>query len=171
MKRLILILALFSIKASLSGQDAAFLNDYLEKWKNSRAYTIECLELMPGDKYKFQASEDEMSFQKLSIHIINNMVWLSGDYLDAPKFQNDLKSIDPNKEELIEIMKAAYDHAATAVKNTAPHQLNLKVDFFAGEMNLRKIIELMDDHATHHRAQLAVYLRLNGIKPPRYRGW
>jgi uncharacterized damage-inducible protein DinB len=25
------------------------------------------------------------------------------------------------------------------------------------------------DHITHHRGQIVVYLRLNGIKPPQYR--
>jgi len=30
---------------------------------------------------------------------------------------------------------------------------------------------LLNDHQTHHRGQLVVYLRLNGIKPPAYIGW
>jgi uncharacterized damage-inducible protein DinB len=30
---------------------------------------------------------------------------------------------------------------------------------------------LMHDHHTHHRGQIIVYLRLNGLKPPKYVGW
>ena len=32
-----------------------------------------------------------------------------------------------------------------------------------------KLILFGMDHVTHHRGQMVVYLRLNGIKPPQYR--
>jgi uncharacterized damage-inducible protein DinB len=38
-------------------------------------------------------------------------------------------------------------------------------------MNKLQILNLLNDHQTHHRAQLIVYLRINGIKPPDYVGW
>ncbi len=38
-------------------------------------------------------------------------------------------------------------------------------------MNKLQINNPMQDHQTHHRAQLLNYLRLNGIKPPAYIGW
>jgi uncharacterized damage-inducible protein DinB len=28
--------------------------------------------------------------------------------------------------------------------------------------------EMIADHITHHRGQMLVYMRLNGLKPPRY---
>ncbi|NJL74904.1 MAG: hypothetical protein HC892_07620 [Saprospiraceae bacterium] len=30
---------------------------------------------------------------------------------------------------------------------------------------------LMNDHLTHHRAQMIVYLRLKDVQPPKYVGW
>ena len=50
-------------------------------------------------------------------------------------------------------------------------QLEEKVEFFAGPMNKRQILTLLNDHQTHHCGQLIVYLRLKGVKPPDYRGW
>lgn len=29
----------------------------------------------------------------------------------------------------------------------------------------------MDNHLAHHRGQMIIYLRLQGIKPPAYTGW
>ena len=49
--------------------------------------------------------------------------------------------------------------------------LDTIVDFFAGPMSKRQILTLLNDHYTHHRGQIIVYLRMNDIKPPRYRGW
>jgi uncharacterized damage-inducible protein DinB len=38
-----------------------------------------------------------------------------------------------------------------------------------GELSRYWALHLILDHATHHRGQAVVYLRLNGIKPPEYR--
>ncbi|OYY03206.1 MAG: DinB family protein, partial [Sphingobacteriia bacterium 35-40-5] len=34
-----------------------------------------------------------------------------------------------------------------------------------------QFLNLIQDHQTHHRAQLIVYLRLNMLNPPNYTGW
>ena len=39
------------------------------------------------------------------------------------------------------------------------------------KLNKIQLLNLIQDHQTHHRAQLLVYARLNGIKPPPYKGW
>lgn len=49
--------------------------------------------------------------------------------------------------------------------------LTTKVDFFARPKTKLQILNLMQDHVTHHRAQILVYLNLNEIKPPKYVGW
>jgi uncharacterized damage-inducible protein DinB len=65
----------------------------------------------------------------------------------------------------------AFEYAQKTIADLTEAELNEKVDFFAGQMTRRRILLLLTDHVTHHRGQLVVYLRLNNIKPPRYRGW
>lgn len=166
-----LAIVLFTSGIVTGQSNENFLRDFTEKWQNSKKYTLDVLELMPADDYEFKPSEEEMSFKKLSIHVLQNMIWLSSDYLGGDGFENDLKTIDPTKEELVKITESAYDYTLKTLEKLGPQRLETKVEFFAGPMNIRKILMLMDDHATHHRAQLAVYLRIKGIKPPRYVGW
>ncbi|HEA31501.1 MAG TPA: hypothetical protein ENH91_16165 [Leeuwenhoekiella sp.] len=45
-----------------------------------------------------------------------------------------------------------------------------KVDFFAGEKSKLQILNLMQDHVTHHRGQLVVYLNLKEINSLGYLG-
>ncbi|MGK0251702.1 MAG: putative damage-inducible protein DinB, partial [Gammaproteobacteria bacterium] len=45
------------------------------------------------------------------------------------------------------------------------------VEFFAGPKSRMQILNLLQDHVTHHRGQLIVYLNLNSIEPPQYSGW
>jgi uncharacterized damage-inducible protein DinB len=49
--------------------------------------------------------------------------------------------------------------------------LDSKVAFFAGPKTKLQILNLMQDHVTHRRGQLIVYLNLNDIQPPKYTGW
>ena len=57
------------------------------------------------------------------------------------------------------------------VKNTPDEELKEIVDFFAGPKSNLQILNLLQDHVTHHRGQLIVYLNLNEIEPPKYSGW
>ena len=149
----------------------SFMEMYLEKWSNSKDLMLEYAELMPEEQYDFKPTEEEMSFKRLVIHIMQNMLWISTDYLDASPFKNDIRKADPSKEELIAILQNGFSHVEKTLKAVKPHRLREKVDFFAGEKNILQMLELLDDHMTHHRGQLSVYLRLNGIKPPQYKGW
>jgi uncharacterized damage-inducible protein DinB len=99
------------------------------------------------------------------------MIWLSNSYLGAPAFGKDVEHPSEKKEDVIKLLEESFTYASKAIENFSPNKLDEMVDFFAGPMTRRRIFLLMTDHVTHHRGQLVVYLRLNGIEPPRYRGW
>lgn len=165
-----IVLTGFFQTAYAQTQDA-FLKEYLLKWQNGAQYTIEVAESMPEDKYDYKPAADVRSFREQVVHIMNNMVWLSESYLTQAKFSGDLKRKDLSKEEIIALLRQATIFAQNAVKSFDVNDLDKTVDFFAGPMTKRQILVLMNDHMTHHRGQLIVYARINGIKPPRYRGW
>lgn len=147
-----------------------YLAECQQKLKNSAAYTLEVAELMPAEKYDYKPTPEEMSFNEQLLHLIGNINWLTNDYLGGKKLDKDLKQ-HYTKEEVIAIVKEGYALAAAALVNFKPEQLEESVKFFAGPMTKRQILTLLNDHQTHHRAQMLVYLRLNGIQPPKYRGW
>lgn len=152
--------------------EAAFLNAQIAKLKNAKAYTLQVANLMPAEKYEYKPSEEEMNFGKQLLHISENLCWLSSSYLSSntnPLTKADSKLTE--KEDIIVVVTNAYDFAINALQNFPAKSLTDTVKFFAGPMNKLQIMNLVQDHQTHHRAQLLVYLRLNGIKPPAYVGW
>ena len=68
-------------------------------------------------------------------------------------------------------MNIAFDKVTNIIKNISPDDLPSEVDFFAGKKSKLQMLNLMQDHVTHHIGQLIVYLNLNEIKPPKYSGW
>lgn len=152
--------------------DNLFLEAAVTKLQNSKEYTLKAAHMMPAEKYAYKPSPDEMSFGEQLLHISANMGWLSTAYLNGK--ENPVTKADKQmtkKEEIIGILNKSYDYAINTLKAFDKKQLDEKVNFFAGEKNKLQIINLLSDHQTHHRGQLMVYLRLNGIKPPDYTGW
>lgn len=144
---------------------------FLEKWKNSKYYLLEVAKAMPEDKYDYKPTEREMTFGKQLLHIKANMDWLSATYFtETSKKEKELDQ-KLSKAEIIAELEKAFDAAYEIINKTNPKTLNDKADFFAGPKTKYQILNLMQDHVTHHRGQILVYLNLNGVKPPKYVGW
>ncbi len=158
------------LSRSLYGQES-FLEDYKLKWQDATAYTLEFAKAMPEESYSFRPVPEEMTFGEQLKHIAGNIVWLSSSYLNGEKTTLDPSNAGNSKKEIIAVLEKSFAYAAQTVEHLNEKMLNQKVDFTAGIMTKRRILLLMTDHVTHHRGQLVVYLRLNGIKPPDYVGW
>ncbi|SEK73684.1 Uncharacterized damage-inducible protein DinB (forms a four-helix bundle) [Aquimarina amphilecti] len=166
-------LLLFLISYTAMSQEITPKSAFLEKWKNSEAYLLEMAEVMPEEKYTFAPTEREMDFKNQLLHICGNMLWLSTTYFSEEEF--DRKKLADNapdsKSEIIKFLKKSFDEVYKRVTETSEESLITKVDFFAGPKSKLQILNLLQDHVTHHRGQLIVYLNLNEIKPPKYVGW
>ncbi len=147
------------------------LSAFLIKWENSKNYLIELAETMPEEKYNYKPTERQMSFQEQLVHIRANMIWLSeSHFTDA--IHTKSKKIDPqSKGELIDEISTAFDKVLKIIGNTSLNDLSNEVKFGGGVKSKLQILNLLQDHVTHHRGQLIVYLNLNGLEPPRYSGW
>lgn len=160
------------MSASAQSFDSLFIQSHIEKLENAKAYTLKVAELMPEKDYSFKADAAEMSFGEQLIHIASNLAWLSSSYIvkaDNPILKKDAATL--SKKEVIAEVTMAYDFAISSIKKMPINELSTMVEFFAGPKNKLQIINLIEDHQTHHRAQLLVYLRLKGVKPPGYVGW
>ena len=143
---------------------------FLIKWENSKNYLLEMAEAMPEANYNFKPTERQMSFEKQLLHIRQNMLWLSETYF--MKNGEKSKKIEPKtKEEIITLLTASFNRVSEIINTISLEDLTTEVDFFAGPKSKLQILNLLQDHVTHHRGQLIVYMNLNNIEPPKYRGW
>ncbi len=167
-----IVALLFSMPLSAQKIESVFVDAAIKKLQHSKEYTLQVANLMPEEHYAFKPSPDEMSFGAQLLHLSANMGWLSSAYLSTQKnpiSKEDAKLI--SKADIIGVLNKAYDFSLDALNKFEIKNLADSVSFFAGQMNKLQIINLLSDHQTHHRAQILVYLRLKGIKPPSYVGW
>lgn len=171
MKRIFIFLLLSSYP--IMSQQHTPKAAWLEKWNNSKTYLLEIAESMPANKYGYKPTEREMDFKNQLLHICGNMLWLGTTYFsdetfDRKKFSENLPDA---KAAIIELLENSFDQVYDRIRNTPEKEVKTEVDFFAGRKSKLQILNLLQDHVTHHRGQLIVYLNLNEIKPPKYVGW
>ncbi len=177
------VLLLFTLTMSTAHHLAAQaestpIAEWQEKWANAAAYTLEVAELMPAADYTYQPTEDQMNFGNQLRHMAGNVRWISIDLLGyapadsvAAALETGIRADSLDKAATLQLLTTVFALADRAVAGLAPGDEETVVDFFAGPKTKRQLMALMQDHLTHHRGQVIVYLRLKGIKPPKYRGW
>lgn len=171
-----LLFYIFSIWPSLLiGQNQPFLDAHISKLDNARKYTQAVAELMPDSLYGFKPIETEFSFKEQLIHLSENLVWLSSTYISEKKqsFPIEKEILKQyNKRELLKIVDESYQLALDKIRLIDSTTLLKTFPWGkSGQMNKYQFLNLIQDHQTHHRGQLIVYLRLSGIAPPKYVGW
>lgn len=170
MKKLLLIVSLITITSCLAQQTSP-KQAWLEKWENSKNYLVGIAEAMPEEHYNFKPTERQMTFKEQLIHIKGNMDWLSNTYFTEVEFKRSKAYIPTSKDETVAIITQAFDAARAIVEKASDKSLTETVDFFAGSKSRLQILNLLQDHVTHHRGQLIVYLNLKDVEPPGYSGW
>ena len=176
MKKLIMLtsLLLFSALASpLFAQQDNFIKEYLERLEKSKEYLILVAETMPEDKYDFKATPESMSFAENLMHIGWAMDWHSESLMGGREARDwntdiELKVDKKSKKEMIATIDKTFDKTIEFISNFDINRLEERLDYFGADRTKRQVLLLLADHITHHRGQMLVYMRLNGLKPPRY---
>lgn len=150
-----------------------YLQEASQKWKNATEYTQKVMEAMPQKHYGFKPTKTEMSFEEQLIHMANNMNWLSSNFLSDNLVSNlqKLEVKGKSRKEIVQDLNNSMASVQGIINSFDANKLDELVDFQSQKLSKRQIISLLNDHHTHHRAQLLVYLRMKEENPPEYVGW
>ena len=170
---LFVLLVLSLISSPLLAQDHIFIKEYLERLENSKKYLILVAETMPEEKYNFKATPESMSFAENLMHIAWAMDWHSESLMGGRNARDwntdtELKVGSKSKKEMIAAINTTFDKTIDFISKFDLNKLDERLDYFGLDRTKRQVLLLLADHITHHRAQMLVYMRLNGLKPPRY---
>ncbi|WP_324025288.1 DinB family protein [Maribacter sp. BPC-D8] len=173
MKNLIVITLLLLTSSPLIAQQNEFIDDSIERLENSRKYLLLVADMMPEEKYDYKATEESLSFSENLMHIGFALDWHSQSLIgnrEARVYQTDtiFKPANKTKEEMMARIDQTFTEAIALLQDVVPAELNIELDYFGSTRSKRQIYMLLADHITHHRAQMLVSMRLNGLVPPRY---
>ncbi len=162
---------------ALAAQPASMSDEFLPLWKRACAYTLEAADAMPDSLYDFRPRLESMSFGSQLIHIAENLYFLNSKFIletDFPTHRYTQRPADSlSKAEIRAVLVDAFAYVEESLSTLSDSEWQaLANGFWAPEPTTKRVIFLlMRDHMTHHRGNLVIYLREQGIKPPQYRGW
>lgn len=173
--KIIIAILLFAFPiVGIAQSNQMLVESHLVKFKNAKTYTLAIAEKLDADKFDLKPVKEEMSFKEQLVHIGENIYWLSSTYIKEEI--NPIKTIknrasEMNKEQILEFVASAYDYAIKAMSELDEKTISKEFNWSGGKMNKFQFLNLIQDHQSHHVGQIIVYLRLNGITPPKYIGW
>lgn len=140
-------------------------------WLQAKEYTMAFATAMPDEKYGFKPTKEVFSFADQLLHIAGSNYWffsaLKGEKPPVP--EEELKSEGKSKDDVLKILKDSFALGDGYVEGLTDEVANEELAVGKNKIIKWKLVLFAVDHLTHHRGQMVVYLRLNGMKPPEYR--
>jgi uncharacterized damage-inducible protein DinB len=147
----------------------------LSEFDQEMAKTRKTLERVPADKADYAPHPKSMPLGKLAPHVAQ-LAGFGLTVLTKPQLDFSSGSYKPlafeSAEQLVRVLdeEAAKVRAALAETNDEAWRQNWKLSFEGKTIfeasRFLAYREMFLNHVVHHRAQLGVYLRLNGIPVP-----
>jgi uncharacterized damage-inducible protein DinB len=146
----------------------SFLTPAKATWESTRNLVIGIVEVMPEDKYDFRPTPSVRTFRDNIIHLVaENYLFfgrVAGENLGNPA--QNLKS----RDELLKALRESYDYGAKVWAGLTEEKA-LEMIEVRGQKVQRwsAILGAIQDNMNHY-GNLVVYIRLNGLVPPRSAG-
>lgn len=146
----------------------SFLAPAKATWESTRNLVLGLAEIVPEDKYDFKPTPAVRTFREILVHLIGeNYLFfgrVSGDNLGSPARFNTLKS----RDEIMKALRESYEYGAKVWAGLTEEKALELVEGRGGQRTQRwaAILAAIQDNMNHY-GNLVVYLRLNGLVPPR----
>ena len=146
----------------------SFLTPTKATWESTRTLVIGLVEVMPEDKWDFKPTPNVRTFRDNVIHLVGeNYLFfgrVAGENLGNPA--QNLKS----RDELLKALRESYDYG-NKVWAGLTEEKALEMIEVRGQKVQRwsAILAAIQDNMNHY-GNLVVYIRLNGLVPPRSAG-
>ena len=157
------------------GPTADAVSELMDEISLARACTVECAEAMPEDHYGFRPVAEERSFGQQMVHIAESVrslfeVFVQDKTQPTVMFSEAGKEVVKSKADVLTQLRESFTYAHRGAADLTDVDLELRVQFLENRpFSKSRVVRFLLDHATYHRGESAVYMRLNGIRPPRYR--
>jgi hypothetical protein len=128
--------------------------------------TLAAAQQMPADRYDFQPTAAQVPFRHWVSHAAQANYLLCSRLTDANTPDASIKETDP-KDKLVTALKQSFDFCSAQLPKLEDRQLANEITLFRDRKATKgeAVLELSADWADHY-AQMASYLRLNGLLPP-----
>jgi uncharacterized damage-inducible protein DinB len=162
---------------------AGTIKQFFPYWDSYfRPYLVDSVRLLPPAKFDFKPKPEMLTAAQVVLHIAEAERWWVSHIVDGEKYADDVVPHEDPAQGWVTLYDAP-DHNALLFRLEEAHRhtqrwfgfapaalekrsVRTRADGTSREFSLHWILEHVQEHEIHHRAQLNLYLRLLGITPP-----
>jgi len=142
--------------------------EFFPHWDRVRKELLVCLDKIPEKKLTWSPKTRMMSLGRLFCHIASAIdFWMTKVIKDGGEYKELTLKNCPTKERIRKELDRSYSRILAYLDQPAKvldkrHRYR-KNGYFNGRWVMWHLLE----HEVHHRAQIFIHMRMNGIAPPR----
>lgn len=169
----IAVLALLTASPALaqSFPPTSFLAPTKATWESTRSLVLGIAEIVPEDKYDFKPTPAVRTLRENLLHLIGENYFFFGKVTgEAPPSNDRFKDLK-TREEILRELRASYDYGAKVWDTLTEAKAQELVESRNNQKVQRWsfILGAIQDNMNHY-GNLVVYVRMNGLVPPRSAG-
>jgi uncharacterized damage-inducible protein DinB len=143
------------------------VNDFLQEWKQEAALTQKVMDALTDKSLKQEVAPGLYSIGSVAWHITGSAYYFPaqlGITFEVPDLR---KEAPTSAAEISETYKLVCDRLSEAVsEQMSDEKMNEMVNLFGMDMPVQAVFRLLIQHQVHHRGQLTVLMRQDGLKVP-----
>ncbi len=149
-------------------QSSPLRAELLKDWNEQKAIMLAIADAMPAEKFSYKTTPPQRDYGQQILHVANgNVVYLRfmGATAPAPAIAGNAAG----KTEILKALADAYDFGTAVINEQTDQSLmqTVTTNTFLGPSSRARVIYFLLGHTWDIYGQMAVYLRMNGITPPR----
>jgi uncharacterized damage-inducible protein DinB len=172
-KRIIVIAIVMAASSAVlpqavEAQTASLQAELLKDWTELKPVMMAIATAMPEEKFTYKSTPAQRDYGQQIMHVATgNMAYLRffGGKAAAPALNRNATS----KAEILQALAASFDFGEALIREQSDQSMLqiVQTNQFLGPSSKARVISFLIGHTWDIYGQMAVYLRLNGIVPPR----
>ena len=157
-----------AVPHAADAQTASLRAELLKDWTELKPVMMAIAAAMPEAKFTYKSTPEQRDYGQQIMHVATgNMAYLRflGGTAAAPPFNRDATS----KADVLQALAASFDYGETLLREQTDQSMLqiVQTNQFLGPSSKARVIYFLIGHTWDIYGQMAVYLRLNGVVPPR----
>ena len=152
----------------VSAQSASLNAELLKDWLEMKEIMMKISAAMPEDKFSYKSTPAQRDFGQQILHVAGgNDMYLGffGGKAVAPVLNREART----KAEILKAVEDSFDYGTAIIKEQTDRSMLeiIQTNRYLGPSSRARVIYFLLGHTWDIYGQMAVYLRLNGVTPPR----
>lgn len=143
------------------------IDDFITDWKAEDEFTLKLFSNIDDEHFTLKSSDNTRSLGRLAWHITQTLTEMNHKAGLLKEDSLDGKPIPATMNEIIDAYKKYSSELVNSVKEKwTDNDLTQTLELYGQTFEKRQILSMLVKHQIHHRGQMTVVMRLQGLQVP-----